>query len=449
VLVLVLGGVVLTAALGGYVYRRLHTPLPPEISLEGVDPALAQRIEEERQKVHAEPHSAAAWGQLGKFLLASHFDEQAAACFVQAERCDPGEPRWPYLRANALLLHDPDAALIPLRRAVELCDRKEPTNTAVRLRLVETLLTQGSLKEAEDQLHLVLDVEPDNPRAHWNYGVLAYHREDLIESRSHLERCLNSPLTRKKAFTQLAAIAQRFNETREATAYNAQAAAAPTDLSWDDPFVREYQRQTQVGIARFRAVESLEAAGRHQEACRVLRELAQESPDYRVYIGLGKNLLLLGDYAEAETALRTAVQMAPEKAQAYYYLSKGFWLQAEQQRQRGGDRKKSEELLRRAADFARQAIARKTDHALAHLYLGLALRSLGQRIKGLDALREAVQYSPDAVDLYLQLAEAQIEDGNKTEARATLERALRVARPEDARPRTALAKLNGQGKKAE
>jgi tetratricopeptide (TPR) repeat protein len=394
-------------------------------------------IEAARRQVAQEPRSAAAWGQLGKLLLASHYEEQAATCFVQAEGLDPADPRWPYLRADALSLRDPDAALPLLRRAVELCDRTDPANTAPRLRLAETLLALGQGAEAEAALRRVLEVEPDNPRAHLDLGLAAYDRDDLPASRAHLERCQDSPSTRRKAFSQLAAVHQRLGDARTAEEYSRRAAAAPADRPWEDPFLREARRPAQVGTGRFRVAEALEAAGRHAEAVAVFREMIRESPDYRASIGLGKNLILLGDYPGAEEALRAAVAMAPERAQAYYFLSKLFYLRAEKQRPQAP----AEDLFRTAENFAREAIARKPDHALAHLSLGLSLKNLGRRTEAIRALREAVQCSPDSADLYLHLGETLAEDGRRTEARAELQRAVQLARPDDPRPRAALAKL--------
>ncbi len=423
--------------LGWYTWRRQAAPLPPEVSLDGADPALARAIETARHKVREEPRSAAAWGHLGKLLLASHFEEPAAACFVQAETLDAADPRWPYLRADSLVQHDPDAALPLLRRTVELCDRTDPANTAPRLRLAETLLAVGRSDEAEAPLRRVLEIEPDNPRAHLDLGLMAYDRDDLATSRAHLERCQESPWTRRRACNQLAALHQRLGDSGAAAEYSRRAAAAPADRSWDDPFLREARRPAQVGTVRLKVAESLEAAGRYAEAASLLRDVVRESPDYGAFIGLGKDLLLLGDDAGAEEALRAAVALAPERAQAYYYLSKLFFLRAEKQRRQGP----AAEGFRAAEDFARAAIARKPDHALAHLSLGLSLRNLGRRTEAINALREAVKCSPDSAELYLHLGETLAEDGRRTEARTELQRAVQLAKPDDPRPRAALAKL--------
>src|SRR5438128_5493330 len=74
------------------------TATPPEVKAEGIDPSVAAAISAARQKVLDDPRSAAAWGELGKLLLAHTFEAEAEVCFEQAERLDPDDGRWPYYR---------------------------------------------------------------------------------------------------------------------------------------------------------------------------------------------------------------------------------------------------------------------------------------------------------------------------------------------------------------
>src|SRR5262249_62259335 len=89
----------------------------------GAAPAVAEAAGAARRKVRRALSPAEPGGHLGKLRRACESLPQAAACFAQAERLDPGDPRWPYLRGEALLLRDPGAALPHLQRAVGLCDR--------------------------------------------------------------------------------------------------------------------------------------------------------------------------------------------------------------------------------------------------------------------------------------------------------------------------------------
>jgi tetratricopeptide (TPR) repeat protein len=194
---------------------------------------------------------------------------------------------------------------------------------------------------------------------------------------------------------------------------------------------------------RFQRVEHLEAQGRLREAVDLLSEMVQSQPDARAYVGLGKDLGQLGDYQAAEQALRTALRLSPESAQAHYQLAKVLWARAEQRWRQGGDRAQAEGWFRTASDEARQALAHSPDHALAHMVLGLCDLRLGRRADGLASLGAAVRCSPDLVEPNLHLGEALAEDGRVDEARGYLEQAARLARPDDPRPRAALARLPG------
>ena len=85
-------------------------------------------IRAQQDLVRQKPYSGGAWGSLGKVLYAHAFAPQANLCFEKAERYDPQEPRWPYLRALCFLQEDPNInhALPDLKRAATLTGRAVP-----------------------------------------------------------------------------------------------------------------------------------------------------------------------------------------------------------------------------------------------------------------------------------------------------------------------------------
>src|SRR5437868_5647204 len=104
------GSALLTGA-GGYLWYQSTAPRPPALDLEGKDPAIVAAVQEARTAVLQASRSARAWGQLGMVLAAHQFTAEANACFAQAERLNPKEPRWPYYQGVALSLGDPEAAI--------------------------------------------------------------------------------------------------------------------------------------------------------------------------------------------------------------------------------------------------------------------------------------------------------------------------------------------------
>src|SRR5262245_4443283 len=99
---LVAAVLVLAGGSGAVWYLTRPTPAPtatpPEVKAEGIDPSVAAAIGAARQKVLDDLRSAAAWGELGKLLLAHTFETEADVCFEQAAALDPDDGRWPYYR---------------------------------------------------------------------------------------------------------------------------------------------------------------------------------------------------------------------------------------------------------------------------------------------------------------------------------------------------------------
>jgi tetratricopeptide (TPR) repeat protein len=415
---------------------------PPVIDLEGEnDPVLARAVESARAKVLREPASAEAWGWLGKTLLANGFGEDSRACFAEASRLDPADARWPYLRGVAQQAVSLDAALPYFEEAVKRVGRGGPAASAVRLRCAEALMRKGETAEARTVLRDVLELEPDNLSALLALGILAMDANDLDTASLHLLRCADSPLTRQRATTRLAALAARQGDTAAAERYRKQARQYPRDPEGPDPYTKEYKDLLVGRRARLLRAEGLLGSGAVEEAAQILQPLAEaEDAEPEAQVKLGMAWAMLGRYREAEAVLRRDLARGHDQAQAHYFLCVALFHQAEQSGARAG--------FEEAAGEARLALARKPDHAFAHLYLGLALRKLEKLQEAMPELEQAVRFSPEAADPHLHLGQALLEAGRKEEGFAHLEKAVELAADTDLRPREALkmwrARTNGR-----
>jgi tetratricopeptide (TPR) repeat protein len=415
--------------------------VPPEVSLHECEPAVVQAIETARRQVIEAPRSGAAWGKLGQVLLAHDFTHAAAPCFVQAARFDPDNPRWPYYRGVLLLRRDGEAAVPPLRLAAELCAAHDPDNLTPRLRLAEALMQQERPAEAAAEFQAVLQRQPHNPRAHYGLGLAAAASGDLEGARRHLQSCASSPLARKKAMAELARVLMRQGDSAGAAAASKRAQELPPDEGWLDRYASEFSALAADRQGRFLWAKELLQRGQTADAVALLRRLAEEKPDYRAYLDLGKALIQSGDTRAAHEALREAARIDPDRFDAAYLLSVLLVDLAERSLGQEAHKPRALEQLREAAECGRRAVALKPEHALAHLYLGRALKGLGERPRALESLRTAVRLAPQRPDAYLYLGETLAEDGNKDEAGRMLEQAARLARPDDPRPRQALERL--------
>jgi tetratricopeptide (TPR) repeat protein len=152
----------------------------------------------------------------------------------------------------------------------------------------------------------------------------------------------------------------------------------------------------------------------------------------------------IGEYRYAEEVLRTGLRVAPDMVQGHYFLTAVLYNQAERA---GLTSSTGKEKLQEAVVSARKTISLKSDHGFAHIYLGLALKHLGQKSEAIAALREAVHCTPEATDPHLHLGQALWEEGQVKEGLAELEIAARIASPNDKRPQAALDRVRKTGTK--
>jgi tetratricopeptide (TPR) repeat protein len=351
---------------------------PPEPDLAEVDPEVAQAIIEAREKVRQQPNNGAGWGRLGMVLLAHDFHDEAQRSFAQAERLDPADGRWPYLRGLSLLLSDPDAGISCLRRAAERCG-DDPL--APRLRLAETLLNLGRLDEAERQLEQARKVEPHNPRVQLGLGRLALLRGQWDAALEHLDPCTNDVHARRLAHTLRAEVWTRLGQPDKAREEQEQAAKAPEDQLWLDPFMEDVLRLRRGLAIRLQRANDLFAQQRYPQAMELLEETVKRYPQaMAARLLLGDFCRRLGRSEQAEQTFAEAVRIDPESADAWFRLGS---IQAVRSR------------IREATDSFRKTIAFKPDHADAHYNLGQCLKQQGDSAGATEEFRAALRCRPD------------------------------------------------------
>jgi tetratricopeptide (TPR) repeat protein len=389
--------------------------------------------------VKGAPRSGRAWGKLGQVLRAHAYHAEANHCFAIAAGLDPGEPRWPYLHGVQLLFGNPAAATPLLREAVRRCESKDELYKTAALRLAEALIDAGELKEAEVLLHEALRLDPGSPRVAFDLGLLAAARSEWSAGLVHFTMAQNDPRCRQKALLQRAGVLRRQGKDDEAEEARRLAQRLPSDPGWPDPFMDEYRALVVGRLGTLRRAEQLEQEGRIHEALTLLRGLAQAHADDAMYLSLGAALLRAGRHGEAEAVLRRSIELAPTKAPAIYLLSYALCVQGERLIEQG-DKERACQRLSEALVQADRAIALNPQHALPHLFRGIALKRLGRTDEAIVALRTALLARPEFADAHRYLGETLAERGDLAEAIPHLENAVRFARPEDPRPKQALAR---------
>jgi tetratricopeptide (TPR) repeat protein len=433
------------AAIAGYWYLRPPlSPLPPDVPMEeGADPAVKAAMDRAHQAVVAQPRSVDAWGHLGMVFGAHGYEAEATACFVEAERLAPTDPKWPYFQGVYTAVHDPRAALAPLRRAVGIGTTDHEAMSSMRLRLAETLLAAGDVDAADAIFGEELARSPTDARSRYGLAQIAMLRGDRSAAKSQLLEIESNPFVRQKAAVLLSALSRETGDSR-AGRYAEAARRLPPDPSWPDPYIVQL-RSHEVGLqGLLTEAESLESSGQLAESARLLMELAESHPIPRVLVAAGIVLAKLRDYSRAEAILRKCLVQEPDHVQANYFLSVVLFERAQMP-----DAQKQPEarraLLEAAVRHAQAAASRKSDHGLAWLYLGRARLELGQVHGAIEALEQSVACRPEIGDTQLYLAEALFANGDLEGAQRCARVAEELAGPGDSRARQLLKDIAGKG----
>jgi tetratricopeptide (TPR) repeat protein len=418
--------------------------VPPEVPTAGVDPQVVSALGAAREAVLQDATSGRAWGELGMLFRVHGFYPQSNACFAEAARLDPENPRWPYLIGLINLLFTPDDAVPHLRAAYRLAKTPEH-RSAVRLRLAEALTDRGAAEEAEALYREELAESPASPRVHLGLGIIASSRDDPAGASAHLEQAVASPFARQKASALLAAAARRAGDLPRAVAYERDARGGPPDLPWPDPFVSEYGEREAGRAEKWRRVEELQESGQFAEALSVLEELARSSPDTRTLLAMGSLLEKTGDYPAAAAVFRSVLAQNPNHATSRFYLGLALYNQAARLWERGDRGERTRALFEEALGELRRSTELKPGQGFAHLATGMTLRYLGRHPEAEAACREAVLVSPQVANCHLTLGEILLDRGRAAEAIPFLEEAARLD-PREPRVKLMLAKARNATK---
>jgi Flp pilus assembly protein TadD len=404
------------------------------------DREVRRALERARQEVLDNTRSAAAWGHLGKILLAHLFPGEADFCFAEAARLDPADPLWVYARGVIALPRDPEKPVTLLRQAVAVAATGSQQRSAMSLQLAEALLERGDLGEAETLFRQELEHGPKSARAAFGLGLIAISQGNEPAATKFLTVAQGSAHARKKASAQLAALARAGGDRKAAAAYEKQAAGLPEDPPWPDPILDEvaYMRVGRRGRERLAGL--LEKQHRYAEAADVYLEQIDKQPNVQAYIGAGMNLARLRNYDRALPLLRNAVRLQPDNAVAHSALALVLFARAEREWHTSPGLPQLKEWFREAVEHARQATQLRPGHAQAYLYWGLSLKYLGEPAAAVEPLRKGVTCAPADFELQYGLGEVLLEVGRLKEAEVHLSNAQRLA-PNDPRLLGALKRL--------
>ena len=279
-----------------------------------------------------------------------------------------------------------------------LLDQKDPR----RMKLADTLVTEGDYKLAVQQLRRLRETQPESYEVNYKLA-LACHRAGENDQAAEL---LASSLERKET-AQMQHLLGEVQETRGNKSHSLAA------------FRRAAELESQNEGYRYDYARSLASASSLNEAIEVFKAATKDFPgSVRMWLGSGAAHYLAGKYAVAMQMFLHAAEVAPQDSQVFYLLGLGYDVAGAEQ----------DTIAQRFAGY----LARQPQDAWAEYFYGRILAERAQPGSTED-LAEAQQHLDKAIALNARLAEPHaelgivFEKGNRLGlARGELERAVEL-----------------------
>lgn len=305
----------------GMVAGRVPTPRLDELESEAREQILNRRSELGRLlATGASPVVLGnAYGAMGQSYHAHAFNEAASACYEQASRLLPQDPRWPYYLGHlAIRGGDFESALVAFERSRAL----RPQDPQATIWSARALWQLGRAREAETLLRRLLAVDPGNAVASFLLGQLAAERGDFAAAVLQYEAALRAQPQASRIHYPLAVALQRLGRPEQARRHLAQ--RGEREPAIPDPLL-QVLAEAERGILGHLSRGGLQMrAGRLREALIEFRAATAADPtSSSAALNLGAALAQSGEHAEALAELERAqgLEMSdPERSKLHFNL---------------------------------------------------------------------------------------------------------------------------------
>jgi len=272
---------------------------------------------------------SAAFGELGKLLMAADVADTARMSFENARRLSPEDYRWPYYLGHlALRRGDLPQAADHLARARLL----RPTDLAAQLWLGFVQIELGEPRQARAVLSDALLQYPDSAALIYQMGLADLAVGQHGSAVALLERALNLSPASNAVYEPLGLAYDGLGETARAQEYLERAGgragpdyARGAAVAFPDPLMGQVNTMLRSPSA-LREL-GLQAGGRGEwtEASRRFRAAVELEPtNATIRLNLGSALLQTGAAVDALAELQEAVRLDPGLALAHYLIGALF-----------------------------------------------------------------------------------------------------------------------------
>ena len=350
---------------------------------------------------------AAAYGELGRVLIAAKFTDEAVACYRHAQALAPDEVRWPYYLAYAYLAQGNRAAAVAsYERVLAL----RPTDVPALVRLAETQLDDGRPEAAEAIFLRAASVAPRSAAALFGAGRSALARRAFADAAKYLEQALAIDEQASAIHYPLAMAYRGLGQHESAEQHLRRRGNAWPALP--DPLMEHFDAQLESVVAyENRGVQALRSGDFTGAAKTFRRGLELDASDASLRYWLGTALYAAGDRPGGVRELEAVVRRSPGFAKAHFSLGAIHEM--------GGRREQAIERFSAAVNA-------DPTFTEARLRLAETLRATGQLESSLPHYEQVVKLDPRIAEAWIGGARALAGLGRSEQARRWLTDARQV-----------------------
>jgi tetratricopeptide (TPR) repeat protein len=356
---------------------------------------------------------AAAYGALGRMLMAAKFSQEAASCFALAEGLARADMRWPYYTGHAYLR---SGDRVQAASAFERALTAKPGDLTALVWLGESYLDDDRLDLAQAAFQRAMAAQPQSAPALFGAGRTALARREYSDAVQDLERALTIDPQASAIHYPLAMAYRSLGDAPRADAHLRQRGSSypvlPDPLMQDDEDVLESAMSFENrGMAALKSADFATAIAAFQKG------LTLAPGDTSLRYWLGAAFYASGKPDDAVREFSDVVRRHPDFAKAHFSL--GAIYDAKQQRGK-------------ALEEYQAAVRADPNLPESRLRLADDLRASGQLAASVDQYKAAVKLDPTIVEAWIGGADALIDLKRKDQASDWLARARRLypARPE-------------------
>jgi tetratricopeptide (TPR) repeat protein len=306
---------------------------------------------------------SAAYGEMGKLLMAAQYLDAAESCYLNAQALAPSDRRWPYYLGHLYKIKGPLAkSVASFEQALQL----QPSDVATLVWLGDVYLTQGRAEAAEPLFAKALTLQPNSVSARFGAGRAALARKDYARAANYLEEALALGPRAANIHYPLAMAYRGLGELEKAQAQLRQ--QGDSEMLPADPLMQE------------------------------LDELLQSPMAYDVR---GTRTLDIGDWAAAAALFRKGLDLAPTNASLRHKLGTALFQMGDAR----GAQEQFEQVVQMSPEFTK-----------AHYSLGILLEASGRYQEAIDRFSTALKYGPSYVQARVRLADVLRRTGHLKES---------------------------------